>query len=112
VTQIAAGAGVSVQLVSIRAGSARWWEPERPAGYRLMLVRQGVFRARVGGHVLLADPAAGYAGGPGVEQSIAHRAEDGAGLGGCRLWAASRQTRRRTATTLPMMVASSPRMGA
>lgn len=39
-----------------------------------MFVRRGVFRARVGGHVLLADPAVAYAGGPGVEQSIAHRA--------------------------------------
>jgi AraC-like DNA-binding protein len=64
---------VSVEQVVIRAQTPRWSEPEAPAGYRLMFVRRGVFRARVGGHVLLADPALAYAGGPGVEQTIAHR---------------------------------------
>jgi AraC-like DNA-binding protein len=73
VTQIAAGPGVSVEQVSIRAESPRWSEPEVPAGYRLVLVRQGVFRARVGGLELLADPAIAYAGSPRLEQSIAHR---------------------------------------
>ncbi|GAB3969129.1 helix-turn-helix transcriptional regulator [Actinoallomurus acanthiterrae] len=38
-----------------------------------MLVRRGVFRARVGGHTLLADPTVAYIGGPAQEQSIAHR---------------------------------------
>lgn len=72
VKQIAAGGGVSVEQVLIRAQTSRWSEPEAPPGYRLVFVRQGTFRARVGGHVLLADPALAYAGGPGVEQSIAH----------------------------------------
>ncbi|HMH90485.1 MAG TPA: hypothetical protein VK586_05305, partial [Streptosporangiaceae bacterium] len=78
VTEIAAGGGVSVAQVSIRAETPRWSEPEAPPGYRLVFVRRGTFRARVGGHVLLAEPAVAYAGGPGVEQSIAHRvgAED------------------------------------
>jgi AraC-like DNA-binding protein len=73
VTQIAAGGGVSVGQVTIRAETPRWSEPQVPAGYRLVFVRRGVFRARVGRHLLLADPAVAYAGGPGVEQSIAHR---------------------------------------
>ena len=73
VTEIAAGGGVSVARVSIRAETPRWSEPEAPPGYRLVFVRRGAFRARVGGHVLLAEPAVAYAGGPGVEQSIAHR---------------------------------------
>ena len=56
VTEIAAGGGVSVAQVSIRAQTPRWSEPEA-----------------VGGHALLAEPAVAYAGGPGVAQSIAHR---------------------------------------
>lgn len=73
VTEIAAGGGVSVAQVSIRAQTPRWSEPEAPPGYRLVFVRRGTFRARVGGHALLAEPAVAYAGGPGVAQSIAHR---------------------------------------
>lgn len=72
-TEIATGDGVSVEQVRVRAETARWSEPEVPAGYRLVFVRRGIFRARVGGHMLLADPAIAYAGGPGIEQSIAHR---------------------------------------
>jgi hypothetical protein len=71
--RLGAGGGVSVEQVLIRAQTPRWSEPEAPPGYRLTFVRQGVFRARVGGHVLLADPALAYVSGPGVEQSIAHR---------------------------------------
>jgi AraC-like DNA-binding protein len=73
VTQIGAGPGVSVEQISIRAETPRWSKPEMPAGYRLVFVRQGVFRARVGGQELLADPAIAYAGSPRLEQSIAHR---------------------------------------
>jgi AraC-like DNA-binding protein len=73
VTQIASGPGVSVDQVSFRAETPQWSEPEAPAGYRLVLVRQGMFRARVGGRELLADPAIAYAGSPRLEQSIAHR---------------------------------------
>lgn len=79
VTQVAAGrplsemGGVSVERLVIRAETPRWTAPEVSPGYRLTFVRQGIFRARVGGHVLLADPALAYAGGPGLEQSIAHR---------------------------------------
>lgn len=78
-TELAAGSspsemgGVSVERLVIRAETSRWTEPEVSPGFRLTFVRQGFFRARVGGHVLLADPALAYAGGPGVEQSIAHR---------------------------------------
>jgi len=79
VTQLAAGGSpneigaVSVERLVIRAESQRWTEPEVSPGYRLTFVRQGIFRARVGGHVLLADPALAYAAGPGVEHSIAHQ---------------------------------------
>jgi AraC-like DNA-binding protein len=67
------GDEVSVEQVRIRAESPQWSEPQVPAGYRLVFVRRGIFRARVGRHVLLADPAVAYAGGPAAEQSIAHR---------------------------------------
>jgi AraC-like DNA-binding protein len=73
VTPVAAGDGFSISQVTIRAESAAWSEPEPAAGHRLTLVRRGVFRARVGGHRLVADPSVAYAGGPGDEQSIAHR---------------------------------------
>ena len=43
VTQLGAGGGVSVEQVQITAQTPRWSEPEAPAGYRLMLVRQGAF---------------------------------------------------------------------
>jgi AraC-like DNA-binding protein len=73
VTPVAAGDGFSVSKVTIRAETAGWSDPEPSAGHRLTLVRRGVFRARVGGHRLVADPSVAYAGGPGDEQSIAHR---------------------------------------
>jgi AraC-like DNA-binding protein len=78
VTPLAAGDGFSVGRVTIRAEDGRWTDPERSPGYQLTLVRRGAFRARVGGQVLLADPATAYLGGPAQEQSIAHRtgAED------------------------------------
>jgi AraC-like DNA-binding protein len=73
VTPIAAGDGFSLEHVVVRADDERWSEPELPPGHRLVFVRRGAFRARVGGHRLLADPAVAYAGGPAEEQSIAHR---------------------------------------
>jgi AraC-like DNA-binding protein len=78
VTPIAAGDGFSLEKITIRARTGKWSEPEVPPGYRLVFVRSGVFRARVGGRSLLADPALAYLGGPAEEQSIAHRvgAED------------------------------------
>ena len=77
-TPIAAGDGFSIERVTIRAEAGGWTAPERAPGYRLTLVRDGAFRARVGGQVFLADPATAYVGGPAQEQSIAHRigAED------------------------------------
>jgi AraC-like DNA-binding protein len=73
VTTLAVGDEVSVEQVRIRAETPQWSQPQVPAGYRLVFVRRGTFRARVGRHVLLADPAVAYAGGPAAEQSIAHR---------------------------------------
>lgn len=74
VTAIAAGDGFSLSRVAMRATSGAWSDPDLPSsGYRLVFVRSGVFRARVGDHVLLADPATAYLGGPDEEQSIAHR---------------------------------------
>ncbi|GAA4628531.1 helix-turn-helix transcriptional regulator [Actinoallomurus vinaceus] len=75
VTSVAAGDGFSVEDVRIRAETRAWSDPESPTGYRLVLVRSGVFRARVGGRVILADPAVAYMGGPDEEQSIAHRTD-------------------------------------
>jgi hypothetical protein len=60
VTPIAAGDGFSLEKMTIRARSGSWSEPEVPAGDRLVLVRSGVFRARVGGRSPLADPALAY----------------------------------------------------
>ncbi|GLY91444.1 helix-turn-helix domain-containing protein [Actinoallomurus iriomotensis] len=78
VTPVTAGDGFRVERVVIRAPTEDWTDPDPPSGYRLTLVRGGVFRARVGGHAFLADPVTAYLGGPADEQSIAHRvgAED------------------------------------
>lgn len=73
VIPIAAGDGFSIKQVTIRAQAESWSDPETPLGHQLVLVRRGVFRARVGGHTLLADPTIAYIGGPAHEQSIAHR---------------------------------------
>ena len=73
VTAVAAGAGFTIERVTVRAESEAWSEPEVPGTHRLMFVRRGVFRARVGGARLPADPASAYFGGPGDEHSIAHR---------------------------------------
>jgi AraC-like DNA-binding protein len=70
---IAVGDGFALEEARIRVESAAWSDPLVPAGYRLVFVRRGVFRARVGGTVMVADPAVAYVGGPGAEQSIAHR---------------------------------------
>lgn len=71
VTVLAAEDGFVVRRVEIRSDTGRWWPPEIPSAYRVTLVRRGVFRARVHGRTLLADPAVGYAGRD--EIAIAHR---------------------------------------
>lgn len=71
VTSLAAGDGFAVRRVEIRSDTDRWWPPETPPEYRVTLVRTGVFRARVPGRTLLADPATAYAGRD--ELAIAHR---------------------------------------
>ena len=47
VTEIAAGGGVSVAPVSIRAQTPRWSEPEAPPGYRLVFARRDTCPRRV-----------------------------------------------------------------
>ncbi|GAA0327190.1 helix-turn-helix transcriptional regulator [Actinoallomurus spadix] len=73
VTSVAVGDGFALERLRIRAESPDWSDPEVPARHRLVLVRRGAFRARVGGRVMFADPALAYLGAPGEEQSIAHR---------------------------------------
>lgn len=70
-TPLAAGDGFAVRRVEIRSDTDRWWPPEVPPAYRVTLVRAGVFRARVPGRTLLADPATAYLGRD--EIAIAHR---------------------------------------
>lgn len=70
-TMLAAGDGFAVRRVEIRSDTDRWWPPEVPPAYRVTLVRAGVFRARVPGRTLLADPATAYLGRD--EIAIAHR---------------------------------------
>lgn len=70
-TPLAAGDGFVVRRVEIRSDTGRWWPPEVPPAYRVTLVRTGVFRARVHGRTLLADPAVAYVGRG--EIAIAHR---------------------------------------
>ncbi|MEW9552424.1 helix-turn-helix domain-containing protein [Nonomuraea sp. NPDC050783] len=72
VTAIADGDGFSVRRVRMRAAGEAWTDPEISPGYDVNFIRTGAFRARVGGHVLLADPAVAYVGHPGRELSIAH----------------------------------------
>ncbi len=67
------GDGFELARVTVRADTPAWSEPETAAAHRLMIVRSGAFRARTGRHTLLADPTLAYVGGPGDEQSIAHR---------------------------------------
>ncbi|MCK2218525.1 AraC family transcriptional regulator [Actinomadura sp. ATCC 31491] len=73
-TVIAAGDGFAVRRVTMRATTPAWTDPDMSPGYHVVLVRAGVFRARVGGDVLLAEPATAYVGDPGRERSIAHAA--------------------------------------
>ncbi|MFD0690163.1 helix-turn-helix transcriptional regulator [Actinomadura fibrosa] len=73
VTPIVDGDGFSLKRIAIRARAESWSDPEIPDGHQLTFVRRGVFRARVGGRTLVADPTVAYFGGPAQEQSIAHR---------------------------------------
>lgn len=70
-TAVADGDGFAVRRVEIRSDTDRWWPPEVPPAYRVTLVRAGVFRARVPGRTLLADPATAYVAWS--ETAIAHR---------------------------------------
>jgi AraC-like DNA-binding protein len=72
-TTLATGDGFVVSRVTTRARTTAWSDPELPGGHQVMFVRRGVFRARIGGRRLTADPTVAYLGGPEDEQSIAHQ---------------------------------------
>ncbi|MBX7265784.1 helix-turn-helix transcriptional regulator [Micromonospora sp. Llam7] len=65
----------SVDDVRIRADRRAWFPPEVHTDYRLVFVRSGLFRLRVGDWDLVADPMLAYIARPGDEQQIAHRVD-------------------------------------
>lgn len=66
--------GLRVTEVRCAGGHRGWCDPEPLTSYGVVLVRRGVFRRRVDGVEILADPVTGYVQRPGGEQQIAHPA--------------------------------------
>ncbi len=69
-----AGAGYSVSVVRCADDHTGWSSAEVSAGHRMVLVRRGRFRRRVGGVTADADPTAAYLVAPGDEERFAHPA--------------------------------------
>ncbi|WP_341719195.1 AraC family transcriptional regulator [Micromonospora sp. FIMYZ51] len=65
----------SVDDVRIRADHKAWFPPEVHTEYRLVFIRSGLFRLRVGDWDLVADPMLAYLARPGDQQQIAHRVD-------------------------------------
>lgn len=70
---VAAGAGFEVGDLRVRVDRETWLRPQLHTAHRLVLVRRGVFRLRVGGTEGLAHPIVAYLVRPGDAQQIAHR---------------------------------------
>ncbi|GAB3403713.1 helix-turn-helix domain-containing protein [Flindersiella endophytica] len=71
--RLAVGGGFAIDELRIVRDTSAWTKPEPLATQRLVFVRRGVFRLRLGGWDGVADPMLAYAGQPGDEHSIAHR---------------------------------------
>jgi AraC-like DNA-binding protein len=71
--RLASGADYSIDDVHIRSEHEDWFPVEVHQSPRLIFVRTGMFRLRVGNWEVLAHPILAYVVGPGDEQRIAHR---------------------------------------
>jgi AraC-like DNA-binding protein len=71
-TTLAARPGLHVSAVSCADDHTRWSPPEVRNDYRLVLVRRGRFRRRVGGMTADVEPTVAYLGRPGEQESFAH----------------------------------------
>ncbi|MCZ0983048.1 AraC family transcriptional regulator [Streptomyces diastatochromogenes] len=74
---LAARPDFRVTAVSCRDDHARWSRTEVREDYRVVLVRRGRFRRRVGGVPAEVDPTTAYVGVPGEEERFAHPAAGG-----------------------------------
>lgn len=72
-TRLVTGAGFAIDDVRICARTPSWLPSESSSSFRLVFIRRGVFRLRLGGQELVADPTTAYVARAGEEQSIAHR---------------------------------------
>jgi AraC-like DNA-binding protein len=72
-TRLVSGAGFAIDDVRICTRTPSWLPTESSGSFRLVFIRRGVFRLRLGGHELVADPTTAYVARAGEEQSIAHR---------------------------------------
>jgi hypothetical protein len=66
--------GLDVASVTCGQHHAGWSAPETQPDYRVVLVRRGRFRRRVGGHAADLDPSVGYVGLPADVEHFAHPA--------------------------------------
>ncbi|MFF2074760.1 helix-turn-helix domain-containing protein [Kitasatospora sp. NPDC058162] len=71
---VATRPGFAISAVSCRSDHTRWSASEVRADYRVVLVRRGRFRRTAAGVPADIDPALGYVGVPGEEESFAHPA--------------------------------------
>jgi len=72
--RVAAVPGLDISAVTCGQHHAGWSPPEEQPDYRVVLVRRGRFRRRVGGQAADLDPSVGYVGLPGDEEHFAHPA--------------------------------------
>jgi AraC-like DNA-binding protein len=71
---VTARPGLDISAVTCGRRHAGWSPPEAQPDYRVVLVRSGRFRRRVGGRAADLDPSVGYLGLPGDEEHFAHPA--------------------------------------
>jgi AraC-like DNA-binding protein len=75
ITRLAGGSEFSIEDTRVRSDHENWLPVEVHPGYRLIFVRRGSFRLRIGGWEGLVHPIFAYFVAPGDEQRIAHRPE-------------------------------------
>jgi AraC-like DNA-binding protein len=69
---LAARPSFTVRTVTCQHDGRNWSEVESQGNYRVVLVRHGRFRRRVGGVAAELDPTMAYVGAPGEEEHFAH----------------------------------------
>ena len=72
-TRLGSGPGFAVEEIRCaRLATPGWSTPEAGSAYKLVFVRAGLFRRRLGRAEAVLDPAVGYWERPGDEQQVAH----------------------------------------